>query len=231
MTCTKRSSNATRRTTSATGRAWSGTRCRSSGRRGLSEAELLELLGAGGEPLPRAHWSPLYLAAEQSLVSRSGLVGFFHDYLRRAVRDRYLPGDAAQQAAHLRLADYFEARDLGARKVDELPWQLAQAQAWPRPYDLLADLAFLRAGWVADSYEAPAYWAQVEGNSPLRMVDAYRPVLEAPAGHAPDDVWKVGHLLRVTGHPAEALSLAHYLVEHYRQTSEARRLAASRPGG
>jgi len=38
-------------------------------RRGLSEAELLELLAAGGEQLPRAYWSPLYLAAEQSLVS------------------------------------------------------------------------------------------------------------------------------------------------------------------
>jgi len=59
-------------------------------RRGLSEAELLELLGSNGEPLPGAYWSPLYLAAEQSLVSRAGLIGFFHDYLRQAVRSRYL---------------------------------------------------------------------------------------------------------------------------------------------
>ena len=42
---------------------------------GLSEAELLELLGSDG-PLPRAYWSPLYLAAEHSLVSRTGLIGF-----------------------------------------------------------------------------------------------------------------------------------------------------------
>src|SRR5207248_10774134 len=41
-------------------------------RRGLSEAELLELLGRDAEPLPSAHFSPLYLAAEQSLVSRAG---------------------------------------------------------------------------------------------------------------------------------------------------------------
>ena len=33
------------------------------------------------------------LAAEQSLTSRGGLLGFFHDYLRRAVRDRYLTSE------------------------------------------------------------------------------------------------------------------------------------------
>jgi len=55
-------------------------------RRGLSESEPLELLGTGGQALARAHWSPLYLAAEQSLVVRSGLIGFFHDFLREAVR-------------------------------------------------------------------------------------------------------------------------------------------------
>ncbi|MCX5780668.1 MAG: hypothetical protein NTV45_07620, partial [Firmicutes bacterium] len=32
-------------------------------RRGLSEAELAEILGSDGQPLPRAHWSPLFLAA------------------------------------------------------------------------------------------------------------------------------------------------------------------------
>ena len=32
-------------------------------RRGLSETELLESLGTAGSPLPRAVWSPLYLAA------------------------------------------------------------------------------------------------------------------------------------------------------------------------
>jgi len=196
-------------------------------RRGLSEAELLELLGAGGEPLPRAHWSPLYLAAEQSLVSRSGLVGFFHDYLRQAVRDRYLPGEQAQQAAHLRLADYFGARDLGSRKIDELPWQLAQAQAWPRLYDLLADLPFFSAAWNADQFEVKAYWAQVEVHSPLRMADAYRTVVDTPGQHAEGDVWRIARLLADTGHPEEALSLQQYLVEQYRQTGDLANLQAS----
>jgi hypothetical protein len=122
-------------------------------RRGLSEAELLDLLGADGAPLPRAQWSPLYLAAEQSLVSRSGLIGFFHDYLRKAVRRRYLPTPEAQHADHLQLAAYFAAQPLGPRKVDELPWQLAEAKAWHRLHDLLADLPFFHTAWTANEFK------------------------------------------------------------------------------
>ena len=59
-------------------------------RRGLTEDELLHLLGNGqtGEPLPQAYWAPLYLAAEHALTSRDGRLGFFHAYLRQAVQQR-----------------------------------------------------------------------------------------------------------------------------------------------
>ena len=85
-------------------------------RHGLAETELLELLGSPQNPLPRAHWAPLYLAAEPSLVSRSGLIGFFHHYLREAVQHRYLPTEEHQRAAHLRLAADSAARDLGPHR-------------------------------------------------------------------------------------------------------------------
>ncbi len=111
-------------------------------RHGLSEAELLDVLGAKGEPLPHRHWSPLYLAAEHALVSHSGMLGFSHDYLRQAVVRRYLGTEAEQRDAHSRLAGYFAERDLGERKIAELPWQLAQAAAWERLAEVLADLSF-----------------------------------------------------------------------------------------
>ena len=97
-------------------------------RGGLSESELLDLLGMGGR-LPRASWSPLCLAAEHSLVDRAGCLTFSHECLRAAVRRRYVPTSDAQAAVHLRLADYFgtQERRLTARGIDELPWQLAAA--------------------------------------------------------------------------------------------------------
>jgi uncharacterized protein DUF4062/AAA ATPase-like protein len=85
-------------------------------RRGLSEAELMDLLGKQHGPLPRAYWSPLYLAAEQSLVSRSGLIGFGHDYLRKAVQDKYLSSKEHQEQAHLRWLTTSKIKTLAREK-------------------------------------------------------------------------------------------------------------------
>ncbi len=197
-------------------------------RRGLSEAELLDLLGSEARPLPRAHWSPLYLAAEASLVDRSGLLGFLHDYLRQAVERRYVPSAEAQRAVHLRLADYFHGRGvLDTRRVDEEAWQLAQARAWERLYALLAGLPFFNAAWQADPFQVKAYWAQLEAGSPLRMVAAYREVLSAPGAHDSGTLWRLAQLLTDTGHPAEALSLNEFLVERNRASGDRANLAAS----
>lgn len=78
-------------------------------RRGLAESEILELLSPAAtpetEPLPRRLWSPLYLALEDSLVSKDGQLHWFHDYLRQAVSLEYLDGPQKRHAAHRRLAD------------------------------------------------------------------------------------------------------------------------------
>ncbi len=183
---------------------------------GLTQAELLELLGNDTEPLPGAYWSPLYLAAQQSLVNRSGLIAFFHDYLRQAVQHRYLATEEGQRAAHLLLADYFEDRPLSPRKIEELPWQLSQARSWRRLCDLLANPYFLEAAWLANEVQVMAYWVEIEANSSLRLVDAYRPVLDSPASNTDYAVcnYAVAMLLLRTGYTAEARSLGEYLVEH-----------------
>lgn len=188
-------------------------------RRGLSEAELLEMLGTAGQPLPQPVWSPFYLAAQDSLVSRSGLLGFFHDYLREAVRTVYLPTAEHPHAVHRRLADYFARQPLASRSIDELPWQLAQAQEWGQLHDLLVDLPFFTAAWETNQFEVKGYWAQLESHSPFRLVEAYHQMLNAPTQDAPH-AWRVAMLLADTGHPAEALSLRSYLVEHYRRSGD-----------
>ena len=78
-------------------------------RRGLTESEILELLSLApkpaSEPIPRHYWSPLYLALEDSLVSREGQLSFFHDYLRQAVWREYLDEEHELQTAHRRLSE------------------------------------------------------------------------------------------------------------------------------
>ena len=197
-------------------------------RRGLSEAELLELLGTNKEPLPRAHWSPLYLAAEQSLVSRSGLVGFSHAYLREAVARLYLPTDADRQAAHRRLADYFEEQELylhfedhklNHRKLNELPWQLAESKSWQQLGGLLADLPFLLTAHKYEAFELRSYWTQVEANSTLRMEETYRDIIENPQNHE-RYLPTVARLMTNAGRLKEGLRLWQYMTEQYRQSGD-----------
>jgi len=132
-------------------------------RRGLSETELLELLGTEREPLPQAHWSPLFLAAEQSLTSRGGLLNFFHNYLRQAVQDRYISSETDQRDAHLRLANYFARHtEWTHRKLDELPWQLAEAHERQQLHDVLTEEACFLGLRERNEYELLGYWRQLK---------------------------------------------------------------------
>jgi tetratricopeptide (TPR) repeat protein len=213
-----------------------------SARRGLSERELQDLVAAA------ASWDlvPVLRQLRPYLLNRAGLIDFYHRNLLEAVRRRYLADSPARREEHARLAAYFAGRDLDARQVDELPWQLTRAEEWQRLYDLLADLRFFDAAWHAAPLEVKAYWAGVEAHTPQphkpeapargprgsgrgsgrgSLEDAYRPVLDDPAAHQPDTVSRVATLLADTGHPSAALVLRRHLVGHYRQTGDRARLA------
>jgi len=77
--------------------------------RGLAESEMLQLLSPAAQPardpLPRHYWAPVYLALEDSLVSREGQLSFFHDYLRQAVWREYLDEVHELETAQGRLAE------------------------------------------------------------------------------------------------------------------------------
>lgn len=188
-------------------------------RRGLSEAELLDMLGTNGEPLPRAYWSPLYLALEPALINREGVLGFLHNYLREAVGERYLGGEALGRDAHRRLANYFAGRELRQRKVEELPWQLARIEDWEVLRDVLADLEFFLLAWRMNKYDVQSYWAQVEANTPLRLIDAYRDVLDKPEHHS-EHLSHLAGLFITAGYHREAQALRGHLVEHYRKVGD-----------
>lgn len=194
-------------------------------RQGLSEAELLQLLGEGA-PLAHAYWSPLYLASEQSLVSRSGLLGFFHDFLRNAVQKRYLASEEKQKLAHLRLADYFHQFEITKRRVDEEPWQLFQAKAWERLSGLLGDPAFFEAAWQANESELRWYWAQMEDKSSFKMAGAYKDILATPGEYPADLALHIGLLLLET-HPQEAMPFFRKLTDLFRQKGDYQRLSTA----
>ena len=185
-------------------------------RRGLSETELLESLGTPDSPLPRALWSPLYLAASDALVNRGGLLTFAHDFLREAARGAYLPTESHQKGAHRTLADYFRKLQRGQRQLDELPWQCQESAEWETLVYLLAQPNFLGALWDNDEYEVKAYWTQIEAHSPWRVEQVYAQVIQYP-GRDSEHAWRVGLLVGSRGEPNAAVHINAKLIEHFRK--------------
>jgi len=188
-------------------------------RRGLSEQELLDLLGTEGESLPAAYWSPLSLAAENTLFSRSGLLTFFHDYMRKAVADRYLTTESEQKNVHITLADYFSDRRLEPRGIDELPWQLDKAQEWEQLNEVLGDLDFFAVAWEKDEFDVKMYWADLKAGSRFKMLDTYSLVIENPADFR-EYVWIIAFLFTGFGYLKEAFTLWQYLTNEALKTGD-----------
>jgi tetratricopeptide (TPR) repeat protein len=224
-----------------------------SARRGLSEMEILEVLYQDGDykeflekiaektghklpdnppRIPIAIWSRLrfdlapYLA--EHAAPGANVINFYHRQVAEIVRAKFLDSDNKRRAFHLALGGYFESKGLTPRKVDELPWQLAEGSGWQRLYDLLCDGSFFKGLWQQNQFDARSYWARIEGSSPLRMVEAYRMPISHPDKETDKDyLWILGILLGNTGHPEEALGLRSELVEHFRATGNLDSLSAS----
>jgi len=147
-------------------------------RRGLSEAELMDLLGQDGQPFPRQSWTPFYLVAERSLAMRAGLLNFGHDYLRAAVQKEVFSDDPSPSAVRLRLAEYFQKTDEPTdRKAEELPWLLREARAWEQLKDCLTNLPlFEKLREDRWKWELHGYWMSLQGR--FDPVQCYEAALE-----------------------------------------------------
>ncbi len=185
-------------------------------RRGLSTAELLELLGTGTAPLPGAYWSPFHLAVESALVNRSGLLGFSHEHVRGAVEARYVGTTEARRGAHLRLVAYFQTQAIGPRLVEELPWQAAAAEEWDGLKTLLSFEPFLAAAWETDpgKLDVRRFWTRLEATG-RRIEDGYRLIIAQPLQH-PWTAVIVRELLAGVGRVDQALALDRELLDFYR---------------
>ncbi|MCA1692221.1 MAG: hypothetical protein LC733_08505 [Actinobacteria bacterium] len=180
-------------------------------RHGLEEAELLDLLGSGETPLPRAVWSPLFLAAEQHLVLHSGLLVLGHAALREDVGQRYLASADQRRAAYGRLASYFGARRAGLpgpRVLDELPWAQAGSGEWEGLVSALADPTFLVGLTRRDAPAVRRLWRMAEDEGGRSMADAYRPLVDNLTPHTLDAAWTAAVLLMFAGHTALAAPAA-----------------------
>eukprot|EP00004_Rigifila_ramosa_P023816 TRINITY_DN674_c1_g1_i2.p1 TRINITY_DN674_c1_g1~~TRINITY_DN674_c1_g1_i2.p1 ORF type:complete len:1068 (-),score=232.72 TRINITY_DN674_c1_g1_i2:17-3220(-) len=99
-------------------------------RRGMLEEELVSILGVSPQK-----WSFFYFSVKDALISPAGCLSFFHNGLRLAVQARYLSTPEKKKAVHEKLSSFFQLPKnfsvktiLSARQIEELPYQLQQAE-------------------------------------------------------------------------------------------------------
>jgi len=131
-------------------------------RAGLSESELQGITGVS--PLK---WAPIDLALEQALGRNGSQLVFDHDFLRKAVEDRYLSEVIKKHEAHSNLAEWFDIHiDWDYRKAQELPWQLQQASRLADLRKLILNVRQLNElTSVCDSRELIKYWVAAKANN------------------------------------------------------------------
>jgi nephrocystin-3 len=177
-----------------------------SSRRGLSENELLNMLGFEGDSLPQALWSPLFLAIEESLICKHGLLNFFHDYFRQAVYDRYILSENNERLWHQQIASFFMNSHLDYRKADELPWQLVKAGNWEGLAEVMQDQELLTEAWDINKYEVREYWVLTAKYTGLSPVDAFRDIIDCTDEFLPG-TWVASRLLIHFGYTTEAFKV------------------------
>jgi nephrocystin-3 len=178
-----------------------------SSREGLTEHELLALA-----PLTRAQLSQTLFALEYQLTERHGLIGFFHDHLRRAVERHYLSNTSAKVASHERLAEYFAEQPDTTRKAYEYPWQLRLAEDWTSLKEWLTNIpAFLKYCTDETQWDYIGFWLPLKET--FEIAPAYSAALAKYRIRAANDtdyaraLDRVGRFLRSAGEYAAAEQL------------------------
>jgi tetratricopeptide (TPR) repeat protein len=146
-----------------------------SARRGLSEAELLQLIppkkgsvltqlslpkkhDSVPHQLPLAIWSPLRAALGEALVDRGGILNFSHDYLRSTVERIFVPNKSKQEAFRLQLANFFENKNVSPRSCDETPWLLKKIKQRKRLRHYLLNIDVFHTIIHANENDLTNYW-------------------------------------------------------------------------
>lgn len=122
-------------------------------RSGLYNEELLALA-----QLAPVQWAEIYNALDESLYESSGKISFGHDYLRKAVEDRYRLVGKRKLALHRRIASWFEELPADARVADELPWQWRQSERKADLTRCLLRREMFEHAYQKDEYELLSYW-------------------------------------------------------------------------
>ena len=168
-------------------------------RAGLTEKEIL-----GIADLKPATWAPIRNALDGALLEINGRIIFAHDYMRSAVRDRYLATEASQRRSHRTLAEWFHNFPGIARRAEEEPWQWRQVGDWSaikRLQRCIAEWEMFTVLWRNRTDDLFSYLKMFQNDDLIRTYEFVYPIWmkTAPAKRRPeltgdlaDALWDAG---------------------------------------
>ena len=110
-------------------------------RAGLGEEELLSMAD-----LAPMQWAPIDLALEEALARNGNLLVFDHNYLRKAVEDRYLPTEEEKREAHSSLAKWIRSdKHRKQQSLQEYLHQLVMSAQHDTAREVFADTRLIPA--------------------------------------------------------------------------------------
>ena len=174
---------------------------------GLTENELLEILGTEGQPLPTLFWSPLSIAASNFLVNQSGLLNLFQPSFQKALENRYMKSPETKKKVYQRLAAYWDKRDLSPRQCIELPWNLAQSQDYKKLSEVLSDMTFFTELYKTYREDVMKYWNLIETKSTFRKESVYEPIIKDNKAYPIKSLVYLADFFQITGLVDEAEKL------------------------
>ena len=116
----------------------------------FAEDELLTVSG-----LPPAVWAPIHIALDESLIQDGGRIAFSHEYLRKAVEDRYLNSPEERHSIQKRMAAFCAHAMTGGRKEASryvrrhAVKHFLEVEDWDNATHALTDLEFIEARAMA----------------------------------------------------------------------------------
>ena len=171
---------------------------------GLTEAEVLTLLGTDGLPAARRPVSSLRLAADNLLIDVGGRLRLVDSEVAQAVLARFAPAEVDRQRLHAQVARGFATAPCSPRALDELAWQWLGAGDYDALAALLTNRAFVVAAHERDATVLARWWTHLATVSPHRVTALLPLCEEAPASHAASIVLP---LLAAAGHATEVAHL------------------------
>ena len=186
-----------------------------SSRNGLSEAELIDLMGN----VPQAWFAPVMLELEPFTAVSTGAIHFTVPGFAEAVRIHYDLTEERVRKTRSELIRWYLDHPDSPRNGYELPWLLDQEKEYDLLYKWISDPSCFLEIWNRSRHETKTYWMSLSDKG-YSVCEGYQTILSAPQGYDPDLLFHLSELFAEMGEAESAEKLLAYLTDENTSSSD-----------